>query len=275
MVNSRKDYGQLGVRAAHSVLLELVRMLGEYRNDIVVVGGWVPSFHFDHAEEKHVGSTDVDIALNHKTIDNQAYQTIHDLLVGRGYVEGKQPFIFFRTLRVDEVKVKVEVDLLGGEYAGTGKGHRTQTVQDIRIRKARGCELAFEQQDEKVVEGVLPNGGKDRASVRVAGIVPFIVMKAMALHDRIKEKDAWDIYYCLKYYPGGNERLAECFRPHLANRLVLEGLDKISEKFASVDDYGPTAVAGFEELNDSEEREFKQRDGYERVRDLLTRLGLP
>ena len=36
----------------------------------------------------------------------------------------------------------VEVDLLAGEYGGTGKGHRAQQVEGVRLRKARGCDLA-------------------------------------------------------------------------------------------------------------------------------------
>ena len=40
---TKKDYDAMQVEAAHSVMLELVRLLGEYRNDIVVVGGWVPA----------------------------------------------------------------------------------------------------------------------------------------------------------------------------------------------------------------------------------------
>ena len=43
-------------------------------------------------------------------------------------------------------------------------------------------------------------GGKDSVAVRVAGIVPFIVMKAMAVADRIKEEDTWDIWICLTSY---------------------------------------------------------------------------
>jgi hypothetical protein len=99
-------------------------------------------------------------------------------------------------------------------------------------------------------------------------------MKGMALHDRIKEKDAWDIYYCLKNYPGGIEKLIEDFRPHLSNALVSEGLQKIAEKFASVDHFGPVAVADFQELEDAEERAFIQRDAYERSSAILSALGI-
>lgn len=273
MVKSRKNYDTIGVRAARSVLLELVRLLGEYRNDIAVVGGWVPSLLFENAVEKHIGSTDVDIALNHRTIDDGVYKTIHALLINRGYTEGKQPYIFFRTVTIEGTPVEVEVDFLAGEYQGTGKSHRTQRIQDLNVRKTRGCELAFELQDERVVVGELPGGGRDSASVKVAAIVPFIIMKGMALHDRIKEKDAWDIYYCVRQYPGGNEKLAEVFQRHLGNKLVVEGLNKIAAKFESLAHYGPTAVADFDEVTDPEERDFRRRDAFERIHDLLSRLG--
>lgn len=36
---TRSDYNQEAVEAAHSVLLELVHMLGEHRDRIVLVGG--------------------------------------------------------------------------------------------------------------------------------------------------------------------------------------------------------------------------------------------
>lgn len=56
----------------------------------------------------------------------------------------RQPFIFHRTVMVKGNPVKAQVDFLAGEYEGTGTKHRTQTVQEGRARKARGCDLAFE-----------------------------------------------------------------------------------------------------------------------------------
>ncbi len=37
-----RNYAEEIVEAARSVLLELGRLLGEYMDEIVVVGGWVP-----------------------------------------------------------------------------------------------------------------------------------------------------------------------------------------------------------------------------------------
>jgi hypothetical protein len=37
-----RDYSADQVEAARSILLELEHLLGEYRDDIVVIGGWAP-----------------------------------------------------------------------------------------------------------------------------------------------------------------------------------------------------------------------------------------
>ena len=69
-----RDYSGDVVEAAHSVLLELVRLLGEYRDDLVVVGGWVPQLILPSEPLNHVGSVDVDLAFNHRNLRDD-----HDL----------------------------------------------------------------------------------------------------------------------------------------------------------------------------------------------------
>jgi hypothetical protein len=274
MVNSRTEYSEQATEAARMVLLELVRILGEYKDDLVLVGGWVPELLFKQANPRHVGSTDVDLALNHLTITNDQYQTILKQLQHHSYLQGEQPFIFFRNVIVNGHEVKVQVDFLSGEYGGTTKKHRHQPVQEIKARKARGCDLAFDLAESVGIEGVLPDGGKDSAIVRVAGIVPFLVMKAMALAARMKAKDAWDIYFCLINYPAGNAALAKAFKPHLENKLVKEALSKLRDKFYSPEHVGPKWCADFDEISNPQDRAIRQRDAFERVNDLLTRLGL-
>ena len=69
---TKRDYDAVQIEAARSVMLELVRLLGEYRDDIVVVGGWVPALLIPQDKAPHIGSTDVDLALNHKTLRDPA-----------------------------------------------------------------------------------------------------------------------------------------------------------------------------------------------------------
>jgi len=269
-----RDYSADQIAAAKSVLLELARLLGEYHDDIVVVGGWVPEFILPAYPNRHVGTLDVDLALNHAKVQEVGYETIRRLLLKRGYEPHKQqPFIFFRTVLVAGKPIRVEVDFLAGEYGGTGRSHRTQRIQDSRARKARGCDLAFEMFTEVRVEGTLPDGGRDSASVLVASIVPFLVMKGMALHERLKEKDAWDIYFALTNYSGGVDALVAEARPHIGDSLVREGFAKIGEKFASPEHVGPSFVADFEDVYDLDQRLLLRRDAYERADYFLRELG--
>jgi hypothetical protein len=271
---TQRDYSEELVRAARSVLLELMHLLGEYWENIVVVGGWVPDLLLSSEESPHIGSIDIDLALNHLKLRDEGYKSIQELLTQRDYVQGKQPFIFNRTVMIEGNEITVQVDLLSGEYQGTGKGHRHQKIQGGLARKTRGCDLAFDNPIIATIQGELPGGARDTVKIRVASIVPFLVMKGMALDERLKEKDAWDIYYCVQNYPGGLDRLAEEFKSHLEHSLVKEGLEKIAKHFGSEKHVGPRFVADFEEISEPEEREIRERDAYEKVRYLLEKLEI-
>lgn len=62
---TKRDYTADGVEAARKVVIELARLLGEYRHHIVIVGGWVPDLLFPGKQPPHAGSLDVDLALDH------------------------------------------------------------------------------------------------------------------------------------------------------------------------------------------------------------------
>lgn len=271
---TRTDYNQIAVNAAYSVLIEIVRVLGEYRDNIVLIGGWVPQILFQNKDDLHTGSIDIDLALDHRQITDEGYKGFHDLLMERGYRQGKQPFIFHRTVKIEGVEVSVQVDLLSGEYEGTGKSHRHQKIQEIRTRKVRGCDLAFNNPIELTIEGNLPGGAKDSVVLKVASMVSFLIMKAIVLDDRLKEKDAYDIYYCLKQYSDRIDDLVAKFEPHLENSLIQEGLAKLAKNFETVDHTGPKFVAAFEEVTDEEDRTLIERDAFERVNYLLQKLGI-
>lgn len=274
---TRQDYNKKMVEAARTVMLELAHILGEYRDSIAIVGGWVPPLILPEAKEPHVGSTDVDIALDHKIIQEPGYERIRRKLEKRGYrQDDDQPYIFYREVSRDGETIKVKVDLLAGEYEGTGRSRRHQKIQDVRARKARGCDLVFSIADgeEIIISGIRPDGYQDSVRIKVAGVVSFLVMKSMALADREKEKDAYDIYFVLKNYPGGIDRLVDKFLPHASNRLVREGLEKIAEKFASPQHIGPGFLADFEAETDPGERELLRRDAFEQVNSFLRKLGI-
>lgn len=272
--NSIADYDDKGVAAARAAIVELMGVLGEYREEIVLVGGWVPSLLLPEPADpmdRHPGSLDVDLALDHTKLTAAGYETIEKLLLQAGYEHlGKQPFQYFREIH----GVRVRVDLLAGEYGGTGKSHRTQKVQDVRPRKAHGCDLVFQIASVTVpLEGRLPSGARDTVRVPLASVVPFLTMKAIVMSERRKNKDAFDIWYVLHHFPGGLEAIVAAFRPHLKNGLVQEGLKVLAEKFASLEHVGPREAAEFDEDLSTEAKAIRQRQAFELVHNLLEQLG--
>jgi len=265
MAVTQRDYSKEIVEAAKSVLIELTRLLGEYRDEIVLVGGWVPGLQYPG----HIGSSDVDIALDHTKLKEAGYKRIEELLVTAGYRrDDDQPFKYWRTVN----GVEVEVDLLAGEYGGTGRGRRHQKVQDIRARKARGVDLVFDDPVEIEITGKLPGGGTDTVLIRIAGIVPFIVTKSMALNSRLKEKDAYDIYIFLLNFPGGVDAVISKCEKYKNYGLFKETLEILSVKFKSPEHTGPVDVVNFLEIENVEERERIQRDVFERIDYLIKHL---
>lgn len=96
---TKSDYAQRDIEAAKSVLIELMQILGEYREQMVRIGGWVPFFLFG---PEHVGSMDVDIALDRDEITDDVYRTIRQHLEKRGYAQGDQPFVFGKEVKIDD-----------------------------------------------------------------------------------------------------------------------------------------------------------------------------
>jgi hypothetical protein len=102
-------------------------------------------------------------------------------------------------------------------------------------------------------------------------------MKGYAIELRQKRKDAYDIHYCIRNYPGGAEALAEDCRPLLQYESAQAGYGYINAKFESADSYGPTSVRIFVEestaLGDLSPDQWQQ-DAYGQVSVWLTALGL-
>lgn len=269
------QYDDLSVQAARSAIIELMNVLGEYREEVVLVGGWVPFFSGEDSNDpldRHPGSADVDIALDHRNLVEAGYETIAKRLADAGYRQSEdQPFQYSKMIR----GVLVHVDLLAGVYAGTGQKHRTQKVQDVNARKARGADLAFQIAPERrELSGVLPDGSRDRVVVPMASAVPFIVMKCFAMDDRMKPKDPFDIWWVIKHYPGGVDALIEAFRLHLSHGLVRQGLAILARKFEGMHSWAPARVGSFDQALSAEEQETRQRDAYERIGYLLAKLGI-
>ncbi len=265
------DYSEGQKRAAHRILVELVNLFNEYRDDIRIVGGWVPDLMFP--EQDHVGSVDVDVLINHLTLKDSGYQTMSKILMKNGYIEHPEKyFSFVKTVEIDGEKYDVDVDILAGIYGGTATKKRSQHVQGIKALKATGGNFAFEFPPQQVkIEAERVDGAIDSAVINVVAVVPYVIMKTAAM-GRGKAKDAYDIYYVIKHYVGGVEALAKEFAAVRERPMVKEMKEKLSDKFASENHAGPKDVSDFMDLIDDEEIALIKRDAYEQVQALINRI---
>jgi hypothetical protein len=255
------------VEAAHSVLIEVLTILGQYLDKVVIIGGWVPELFFP--EQGHMGSTDVDLALDAERIPPIAYGTIRRLLIGAGYRPTDLPNRFVRRVENHDVKV----DLITGESSTSAEDSQHRLVQEMMVWKARGVDLALLFNREMEITGTLPGGGQNTVSVRVPLVSAYLCMKSITLSERMKPKDAYDIYFTVVNHPEGPGSLAEHFRSLRGNGLVEEALTKLRAKFRILEEIGPVWAAQVAREN-GEDEEMARRKAFEYVSALLDQLGV-
>src|SRR5262249_52938117 len=201
--------GMNEVTACRSVLIEVLTILGKDLDKLAVVGGWVPELAFPN--KGHIGSLDVDLALDARKLKPMAYESIRKKLVDSGYQQSPDvPNRFFRSIKGTNSEVRV--DLITGEFPDVAAGGTHIQIQELPVCKLRGVDLAFAFQQEVPVEGELPDGGRNRVIAKVPTIAAYLCIKAITLSERMKQKDAYDIYFCIDNYPGGCKALAAEFR---------------------------------------------------------------
>ena len=102
-------------------------------------------------------------------------------------------------------------------------------------------------------------------------------MKGYALNGRYKQKDSYDIYYCVRNYPGGIPSLADACRPLLERKSGAKGYAFVNAKFDTIEGFGPTCVRKFVEeskiLGERTPAQWQQ-DAFGQVDEWLRKLGL-
>lgn len=271
------DYNDAVMAAASSVLCELWTTLGAYRDAMVLVGGGAPYYLLEvhtHPENdfRHVGTIDIDVALDASKIDEDAYASIVDLLLKRGYTPKddklgrKVPASLMRVIVVDGREFKVQVDFMTSHDGGK---HRHKKVQpELHARMTRGCELAFAHNFVHAIKGALPGNGEGTVDVRVADVPAILTMKGIALGERYKEKDAYDIWAVLAHYADGPADAARQMKAVPDNDATRDAIDKMRRAFESERSNGPAWVAEFVGGNDAE-RARVRTDAYMVVTEFL------
>ena len=171
------DYADRQVETARPVLVDVGQVLASFRDAIVVVGGWVPDLLFPGAEPKHVGSIDVDLALDAAKLRDGRYAELLKLLLDTGrYEKGDKDFQLVSTvdLRDGEVQLRVEVEFLAPADVRLKKNH-PKLVEGFRVLQFPACSVAFEHPVNIEIEGAMISGARNVVSLRVASLPDFII----------------------------------------------------------------------------------------------------
>ena len=244
------DYRPENLVHVYSTCLYAATRLGDYLDDIVVIGGLVPSLLVDQTEkiwsmDSHTGTLDVDMGLSLAILDEERYRNFDGRLLDAGFVPdtseaGNPSHQRWRT----EFSPSITIEFLIPPSSEDDEGGRLKHIlPGFAAYITPGLHTAFVDRKMVTLEGYTPADEEARREIWVCGPGAFTVLKALAFSNRGAEKDAYDMAYV--WYGVGVERVARSLEPLLEDPDVERALDIIRENFTSLDSTGPRRAADF------------------------------
>lgn len=258
----------------------MLTKIGPWSTQLVLIGGMAPKYLVGLVPTgvaPHVGTTDLDVVVGValETDEEAAYRTLQKNLLESGFAPSRHPdtgdeMTFRWERRVDHVTVALELFCPVGDgqpgrlrrNPGAGVGSQISAI------RMRGAELAAADHVVVRLSGdTLDEGGiRENVEIRVANVLPLLVLKSIALQERDKDKDAYDIVWTLNAYRDGPVAVAAVARrsPIAGDATVAEAITLLRSNFRTYEHAGPSMYARFEitDLRDSDERDRLRRYAY-------------
>ncbi len=245
------DYAPGCNKLVRQTCLEVATRLGDFREQMCVVGGLVPSLIIDQSQratgvEQHIGTIDLDLGLSIVVLDDRLYEQIAKRLHDADFTPDVNPAGKLTTQRWRS-KTGVTVDFLIPPAADTDKGGRLRNLEDgFAAIITPGLDLAFQDVQLVQLREALPGGGGEATrEIQVCGPAVFIVLKALAFDKRGKPKDAYDLFYVLRNHADGVERIGQKIRSFGNRTDVRDAVAVLRRDFTTADSVGAARVAEF------------------------------
>lgn len=246
------EYRSGQVELVRSTCLFLATRLGDLMEDIVVVGGLVPSLLIEpgsisDGDSAHAGTMDLDVGLSLALLDGGRYRTLTDRLEDAGFApdrtgEGRPTRQRWRAAGTGSATV----DFLIPPSGKGDRGGRLRNIErDFAALIAPGLHLAFRDRRRVRIEGRTLLGEKAAREIWVCGAGAFVVLKALAFLGRGENKDAYDLYYLVRHFGEGVEDVAAFLRPLLGDPEAERAMEVLRADFTDHDGIGPRRVAEF------------------------------
>jgi hypothetical protein len=258
------EYATPATELAERVLLEVWSKLGEFRSNMVLVGGLVPRYLVDQsmAQKKgnlHCGTMDVDLGVSIAVADVLSYRSIRKTLEEMGFRPGKnkmgreQLHSFVKKIN----GIDVNVDFLTTRYEGPSDTLMREVESNLRAIQIEGLGLALESPLSISVEGELLSGGYTTEKVNICRSIPFIVLKTLAFDNRREPKDVYDMLYVLLNSDGGALAVAKSVTPSERRQVSFQrAMDVLRNRFSDISRDGPVKYAQFVEQSGAEATAF-------------------
>ncbi len=270
------DYTSEITDIARETLLYIATTLGDLLDQIVLVGGLVPSLIIDESPDvpSHVGTMDVDLGLSFGLMDSQRYIEVSSRLRKAGFQpdlneEGNPT----RQRWVIDVAGKPpgKVDFLIQPADSLSPGGTQQDLEsDFAAITTPGLHLAFQDMLEVSLDGQTIKEEMVTRTFQVCGPGAFIILKALAVRRRNEPKDSYDLQHVVRYYGKDLGDVISRLTPLLDDPITAEALSFLSKDFQAANSIGPSRAAEF--LGTPEDGNLKA-DIVGAVRGLLKKCG--
>ena len=249
------DYKREDLELVRQTCLYVATKLGDLLDDLVVVGGLVPSLlipdeSLPAGEDVHIGTTDLDLGLSLAILDTKRYEDLSLRLHRADFKpdeneEGNPTLQRWKITPSAGLKVTLEF-LIPPSLAADKGGDLRHIQKDLAAVITPGLRLAFCDKQKVSLKGVTLLGEKANRDIWVCGPGAFVVLKALAFDQRGENKDAYDLYFVIRNYGRGIEDVCRCLSPLLEEVETKKALAILNRDFLEPDGIGPSRVAWFQ-----------------------------
>ena len=247
-------YSSEQFKRVRATCLYVATRLGDLLDEVVIVGGLVPSLlipqtRLPKGAERHVGTMDLDVGLALAILDQERYKTLTERLRKAGFTQDKNAEgrpTRQRWKIEGKGEAKVTVDFLIPPARRTERGGTLRSIEkDFAALITEGLPLAFRDREKIRLSGKTLFGEKASREVWVCGPGGFVVLKALAFRGRGEGKDAYDLFYVLRNYGKRPDQVGPRFSRLLDDPASKAALSVLEEDFSDVDGLGPKRAVEF------------------------------
>jgi hypothetical protein len=246
------DYAPEYVERVRATCLYVATKLGDLTDDLVVVGGLVPSLIVDQENlaegvEAHVGTMDLDIGLAVALLDQGRYRELSERLRRGGFTqdENERGNATRQRWKIEAAE-KVTLDFLIAPTRPDDRGGNLRNIEpDFAAIIALGLQLAFVDRQRITLTGRTITGEDAEREIWVCGPAAYIVLKALAFSLRGENKDAYDLFYVVRNYGAGVQEVAGVLRTILDDSDTQRAVAVLRQDFTDHNGLGPRRVAQF------------------------------